>query len=117
MEAAARELREETGLEASLEVMGMKHKMDYSKTNLESQELLEDKFFFIIRGRDVGGNFQEKFEAGKNLWKTHEEIKKMSKVFEGMDEVIEIINQNSLQILEKNISSKTTKTELHTHIQ
>jgi len=46
LETAARELKEETGLKAKLEFVGMEHKIDYAK---EDKQILEDKFFYIIR--------------------------------------------------------------------
>ena len=52
LQAARRELKEETGLEGKLELVGVKHKMDYSQKG----NLLEDKYFFVfpIKSRLVG---------------------------------------------------------------
>lgn len=65
-ETAARELEEETGLSAELSLVGVKHKMDYDTKG----DLLEDKYFFIFRGRNSKGKLLETFEGGKNIWLT-----------------------------------------------
>jgi 8-oxo-dGTP pyrophosphatase MutT (NUDIX family) len=70
LEAAARELMEETGLEADLEFEQVYHKMDYNK---ETGALLEDKIFFIIGGTNAHGTLIEEFEGGRNAWMTQAE--------------------------------------------
>lgn len=70
MQAAARELLEETGLTADLSFEQVYHKMDYSK---ESNELLEDKIFFVIGGTNPQGKLIEHFEGGRNTWMTRDE--------------------------------------------
>lgn len=91
-ETAARELKEETGLTADLTLVGIKHKMDYSKKG----ELLEDKHFFVFRASNTKGNLIKHFEGGKNSWMTEDEINELSNLFDGVDESIEMIKQNSL---------------------
>lgn len=70
LEAAARELMEETGLEADLEFEEIYHKMDFNK---ETGELLEDKIFFTIAATNTRGTLIEEFEGGRNTWMTQEE--------------------------------------------
>ncbi len=70
LEAAARELMEETGLEADLEFEEVYHKMDFNK---ETSELLEDKIFFTIAATNTRGTLIEEFEGGRNAWMTQEE--------------------------------------------
>ncbi len=72
LEGAARELKEETGLEAELEFRGVYHKMDF---NQETGKLLEDKIFFNIVGKNPRGDLQVDFEGGRNQWMTTTEIK------------------------------------------
>lgn len=84
LEAAARELVEETGLTATLEVVGLLHKMDYAK---ETDTMLEDKLFFLVRARDFEGSLIQDFEGGRNEWLTLDEIKKQPKVFQGLTEL------------------------------
>lgn len=83
LEAAARELKEETGLSADLEYRSLYHKMDY---NQETGEMLEDKFFLMVKATNFTGDFIEEFEGGKNHWLTQAEIDKQDKVFQGMRE-------------------------------
>ena len=71
MQAAARELMEETGLEADLTFRGVYHKMDY---NQETGELLEDKIFFNIAGANPRGELTVEFEGGRNQWMTDDEV-------------------------------------------
>lgn len=80
LEAAARELMEETGLEADLEFEQVYHKMDYNK---ETGELLEDKIFFIIGGTNPRGELIEVFEGGRNAWMDKEEYAAQPLSFEG----------------------------------
>ncbi len=70
LEAAARELMEETGLEANLQFDSIYHKLDYDK---KTGSLLEDKIFFIIGGMNPVGELIEEFEGGRNAWMTQEE--------------------------------------------
>ena len=72
LEAAARELMEEAGLEADLEFRGVYHKMDF---NRETGALLEDKIFFNISGTNPRGELQAEFEGGRNQWMTDDEVK------------------------------------------
>ena len=76
LEAAARELKEETGLEADLEYVGMYHKMDYEK---ESGEMLEDKIFLLVAAQNFRGDYFEEFEGGRNAWMTMAEAKNTAK--------------------------------------
>lgn len=70
MQAAARELMEETRLTADLSFEQVYHKMDYNK---ETGELLEDKIFFVIGGTKPQGELIESFAGGRNAWMTRDE--------------------------------------------
>jgi len=78
MEAAARELMEETGLTATLEFNGTYHKMDFNK---QTGDMLEDKIFFVIHGTNPVGELMADFEGGRNAWMTVEQISKLEKSF------------------------------------
>ena len=80
LEAAARELMEETGLEADLTFERVYHKMDYER---ETGKLLEDKIFFIVGGKNARGELIEEFEGGRNAWMTPEEYASQPLSFEG----------------------------------
>lgn len=84
LEAAARELDEETGLTATLKVGGFYHKMDYDK---DSNELLEDKLFCIVYGKNPSGTFIEDMEGHHNEWLTLDEMMKKDKVFQSVPEI------------------------------
>lgn len=71
LQTAARELKEETGLAADCVFSGIYHEHTYQK---ETDELLEDKLFFVIRCTNPSGKLVEKFEGGQNQWMTLEEL-------------------------------------------
>lgn len=81
LEAAARELYEETSLTATLTIKGIYHKLDYLQ---ETGELLEDKIFYIVCGSDPQGELLEQFDSGRNAWMTPEESVADPKHFEGL---------------------------------
>lgn len=78
LQAAARELMEETGLEADLEFGGVHHKMDF---NRETGALLEDKIFFEIFGTNPRGELTVEFEGGRNQWMDDDEISQQEQSF------------------------------------
>ncbi len=77
LEGAARELMEETGLVASLSVVGIEHKVDRDPEG----KLLEDKYFFLVRGVECEGDLLPVFEGGENYWMTSEEIAALTETF------------------------------------
>lgn len=83
LEAAARELKEETGLTADLQFAGIYHKMDY----LKNGELLEDKYFFVVYGTDPQGELITDMEGHHNEWLTVDELVKKDKVFASIPEI------------------------------
>lgn len=96
LETAQRELKEETGLGAELTFCGVEHKTDYSTEG----NLLEDKFFFIFKGYQVEGRLVEEFEGGKNLWLSEKEIRKNSKIFKDVLQIIETVKGKQLRFFE-----------------
>ncbi len=102
LETAARELQEEAGLSAELSISGVKHKMDYS----ESGELLEDKYFFIVKTENPTGTLRDNIEGGKNAWTREEEIFRLPDVFDGVDETIKIIKSGAFQFVERKYTVK-----------
>lgn len=83
MDCAARELMEETGLEADLEFRGIYHKTDFNK---ETGALLEDKIFFDILGNNPRGDLIVEFEGGRNQWMTDDEIRAQKRNFVNFDD-------------------------------
>jgi len=80
LEAAARELLEETGLEADLSFEQIYHKRDYERG---TGKLLEDKIFFMVACENPRGDFIEEFEGGRNAWMTPEEYASQELSFQG----------------------------------
>jgi ADP-ribose pyrophosphatase YjhB (NUDIX family)/predicted transcriptional regulator len=83
LEAAARELMEETGLMADLEFESVYHKMDFNRA---TGAMLEDKIFFIVACTNVQGDLIEVFEGGRNAWMTQQEYAGQELSFEGTSE-------------------------------
>lgn len=82
VQAAERELMEETGLTADIEIKGVYHKID--KRN-EDGAMLEDKLFYVAVCNNVQGEMITEFEGGRNMWMKQSEIAKQPKKFEGVD--------------------------------
>lgn len=90
-EAATRELKEETGLDADFTFKSIFHKRDYKA---ETGELLEDKVFVIMYANRYSGDLIVDFEGGHNEWLTQEEFMAKEKTFESARDFINLIDQN-----------------------
>lgn len=96
-EAAARELKEETGLSGKMTLVGVEHKLDYSKR----EKLLADKLFFVFTVTDVKGRLQNKFKEGENMWMKEKDILTAKNIFEDIPKLLEIIKGKSFAFFEK----------------
>jgi len=96
-DAAKRELKEETGIEGSLRLAGVEHKIDYNKNN----KLLEDKYFYVFEAIDSKGKLLREFEAGENFWMTENEINKTPELFDDVLPLMELIKERKFNFLEK----------------
>lgn len=96
-ETAIRELAEETGLTGVPKFIGLRHKMDYSV----SDELLEDKLFFVVKFNNPTGKLIESYEGGKNLWLTEKNILELPNLFPDMAEFIAIYKTGSFFFSER----------------
>lgn len=90
-EAAKRELKEETGLEADFEFKLIFRKRDYKK---QAGELLEDKVFVIMYTNEATGELVADFEGGHNEWLTQEEFIAKDKTFESARDFIKLVDNN-----------------------
>jgi ADP-ribose pyrophosphatase YjhB (NUDIX family) len=90
IEAAERELLEETGLTADLSYRLLYHKRDFDKA---TGKLLEDKIFLCVYANSYNGELNESFEGGVNKWMTHEEFQNCEKRFKSVDEFKELIDK------------------------
>ncbi len=91
LEAAARELMEETGLTATLRVVGMHHKLDYD----ENKEMLEDKYLILVHGVNPQGALVVENETHTNHWLTPDEYRVLDKRFGDIDETLGFIRGSS----------------------
>jgi ADP-ribose pyrophosphatase YjhB (NUDIX family) len=103
IDTANRELFEETKLKANFEVAGIYH--EHVRLQ-ETHKLMEDKLFFICRGRNVRGVLQTEFEGGKNQWMTLDELQKKDKKFKSLEFELKIIKRDTWLIEETTWYSK-----------
>ena len=96
-EAATRELKEETGLSGNLELVGIKHKLDYANND---GRLLEDKYFYVIRVTEIRGILIKNFEGGKNQWMEKSKIFSLKDLFVDVKETINWIENTKLEFSE-----------------
>ena len=90
IEAAERELKEETGLEADFEYRLLYHKRDFNKS---TGKLLEDKIFLCVYATEYRGKLIEEFEGGVNRWMTNEEFHQQPKRFVSVDDFMNLIDK------------------------
>ncbi|MFI5212352.1 MAG: NUDIX domain-containing protein [Candidatus Saccharimonadales bacterium] len=90
IEAADRELFEETKLTAKFQYKLMYHKRNFNRS---SKELLEDKIFLCVYATEYEGELMERFEGGYNKWMTSEEFHQQEKRFESVDEFLELLDK------------------------
>lgn len=89
IEAANRELLEETGLTARFEYKTLYHKRDFNK---KTGKLLEDKIFLCVYAADFSGELIEEFEGGVNRWMTFDEFHRQPKRFSSVDEFTRLMD-------------------------
>lgn len=97
LEAAERELTEETGLTANLSVAGFYHKMDYDK---DSGDLLEDKVFVLIYGTNPQGELVVDDEGHHNEWLSDEELHERGKYFQSVPEITAMAKKSAANFME-----------------
>lgn len=91
LEAAARELVEETGLTADLRSIGVHHKMDYDSDGV----FLEDKYLVLIHGTNPKGTLVVENETHINHWLSPEEYRNIAHRFGDIDETLSFIRSSS----------------------
>jgi ADP-ribose pyrophosphatase YjhB (NUDIX family) len=90
IQAAERELLEETGMTATFEYKLLYHKRDFDK---QTGKLLEDKIFLCVYATEFSGELIEKFEGGYNRWMTQTAFHQQEKRFESVDEFMDLMDQ------------------------
>jgi len=89
VEAARRELLEESGLEADFEYKILYHKRDFDTA---TGKLLEDKIFLCVRATNPRGELTVDFEGGHNEWLTREQFDAKDKSFSSVNEFDELLD-------------------------
>lgn len=97
IEAAARELQEETGLTADLRVGGFYHKMDYDT----SGALLEDKLFVLVHGTNPRGELIVDAEGHHNEWLSNEEFAQKDTKFQSVKDITKLATSEDIGYYEK----------------
>lgn len=101
LETAARELLEETGLEADYRYTGVYHEQVYQK---ETGEQLEDKIFHVIHCTNPRGRLTVKFEGGRNKWMTPIEGRLQEKKFDSVDIEMDMAREDSEHLIERTVT-------------
>ncbi len=102
-ETAQRECQEETGLTATFRVAGVYHEMVQLK---ETDELMEDKLFFVVHGTDPQGKLQESFEGGRNQWMSFDEAYSKEKTFDSFKIELDILTSRKWLVERTTMYSK-----------
>ncbi len=97
LECAKREFLEETGLFGEFELKGIVHYLH----NYIDGRLLEDKYFWVYKIKNVSGQLKEKVPEGENIWMTEVEFRKLKNTFATFDEMIEVIDSKKLVYLDR----------------
>jgi hypothetical protein len=82
---------EETGLSATIRVVGTHHKIDYD----EHGSILEDKYLILVHGTNPQGEMMVETETHVNHWLTPQEYKNLDKRFGDIDETLLFIRGTS----------------------
>lgn len=88
IQAAERELKEETGLTADNEFAGLYHEHTYLDEQTNAQE---GKLFFVIRCLRPRGQLIKQFEGGRNVWTNLQDAKRLKPRFASFDLELEVV--------------------------
>lgn len=100
IQTAERECLEETGLQADWRIAGLYHEI---VTHQETQEMLEDKLFFVVHGTNPKGALSVDFEGGHNEWLSREVAEAKTKVFDSFRVELGIITSEEW-VVERRVS-------------
>lgn len=91
LDTAMRESLEETGLTADFRVAGVYHERVLLA---ETNEMMEDKIFFVCNGKNAKGTLLTDFEGGHNEWMTFDDAFKKTKKFDSFKVEIDILDSD-----------------------
>jgi ADP-ribose pyrophosphatase YjhB (NUDIX family) len=103
VQAAERELMEETGLEADFGIVGVYHEHTRQQ---ETNELLEDKIFFVAHGHNPRGELMADFEGGYNEWLSADELRAKDKKYDSVNIELDILTSKEWLIEQTTVYSK-----------
>jgi len=84
-DAAVRAMKEQTGLECSMQLRGIRHFKD------EYQGVcMQDKYFFIFLASEPKGTLLSAGRTGKNVWMTYDEIQDSGRSIHGGLEILKV---------------------------
>ena len=95
-EAAKRNMIVETGLECDISIHGLAHFKDNYQGNI-----VQDKFFFLVKASDPRGTLKPAGPTGKNVWMTLDQILAFEKVHFGVLDMINICEGKDFRFLEE----------------
>jgi 8-oxo-dGTP pyrophosphatase MutT (NUDIX family) len=96
LDAAAREIKEETGLEADLEHRFVLHEMVYNNNG----DMLEDKYFNIVYAFNPRGKLTNTND-GENRWITPKEMKEITPQYHNELEIYDLFKNNQREFIER----------------
>lgn len=94
--AAARKLREETGLTATWHIIGVEHRIDHDKQGM----LYDDKYLFTVEGTNPRGTLIAEQAGMHNYWMSPEEYAQKEKRFGKPISTDMSINARSIELSE-----------------
>lgn len=98
LQAAERELLEETGLTGDFELKGISHILH----SHQDGRLLEDKYFWSYLITNLQGDLMEEIEEGRNIWMTEAKFRQQENTFASFDELAEVLDSDSVVYVERN---------------
>lgn len=87
-QTAARELMEETKLQADYRIVGLYHEHTYLEGETEA---MEDKMFFVVHCTNAHGELMEVYEGGRNRWMTIDEARQLDRRYTSFETELEMI--------------------------
>jgi ADP-ribose pyrophosphatase YjhB (NUDIX family) len=100
--AAQRAMQYETGLTCKFYLRGIVHyKDEYQK------EIVQDKFFFVLRATALEGVLKTNGRTGKNRWLTLEDLQASSQTHQGLLEIIEVSGGEAFDFREQTFVEKS----------